>query len=261
MPDKTIQIEKLLTDLRNNYLAELPARFDDLDNLILDFGKSSDRVENYENLYRNVHSIKGSAGTHNLHIFSTVCHEFEDSLSEFETNLSGIDSDVIESWLKYVDLLKDAHAINTNKDNDYSNIEIKLENLRASFSDDVQHRCLLVAPSKLQKQICESILSDNNTAISIASDGYEALGRLLSTKYDFIITNHEISMLNGIALIAAIRISNTKNKDIQAVLMTSNETLTLNRHTDPDYILVKNNKLAENISTVVDEIIEYLKPN
>ena len=261
MSSKTIQIEKLLIDLRNNYLADLPARFEEIDNLILGFDKSSDRTEDYENLYRNVHSIKGSSGTHNLHIFSTICHEFEDSLSEHEKNITTISSTDIQSWLKYVDLLKEAHAINANLDNDYSTIELELETLRTASNDNIAYRCLLVSPTKLQKQICESILTDNNTALSVASNGYEALGRLLTTQYDFLIANHEISMLNGLALVAAARLSGNRNKDIQAVLMTSNETLSLNRQTDPDYILIKNNQLAENLSTVVDEMIEHLSAN
>ena len=261
MPSKSSHIENLLSDLRNTYLAELPSRLDQLDNIILEFGKLENREDCFQNLYRNVHSIKGSAGTHALHILSTICHDFEDRLSLHEIDLSSIKKNEVDSWLKYVDLLRKAHAVLLNQDNDFPSIEHELEELRKSNGKSAIYRCLLVSPTKLQKQICDSILANNNTTIAIATDGYEALGRLLATKYDFLVTNHEISMLNGLALIAATRVGSYSNKDIQAVLLTSNETLTLNRRTDPDYIVVKNSQLAENLSIVVNEIIEHLSYN
>jgi len=259
MTDNAIQIEKLLVDLRNNYITEFPTRLNELDNIILGFETSINKGESYGDLFRHIHSIKGSSATHGLHIFSTICHEFEDTISIYESNLSKVKSDDLESWLKYVDLLKKAHSIIADRGNVFSSIEQELEKLRSTNSKNkLLYRCLLVSPTKLQKQICESVLLESKTSISVANDGYEALGRLLTTKYDFLISNHEISMLNGVALVSAIRTSNNQNKDIQSVLMTSNKTLTLNRYTDPDYILFKDDQLAENLSTVVIEIIENL---
>lgn len=259
MADNAIQIEKLLTDLRNNYIAELPTRLNELDNIILGFATSVNKGEDYGNLFRHIHSIKGSSGTHGLHIFSSICHEFEDTISIYESNLSKVQNDDLENWLKYVDLLKKAHSFITHQGSEFSSIEQELKHLRPTNSKNkLLYRCLLVSPTKLQKQICESVLVESNTSLSTANDGYEALGRLLTAKYDFLISNHEISMLNGVALIFAVRTTNNQNKDIQSVLMTSNKTLTLNRHTDPDYILIKDDQLAENLSTVVREIIENL---
>lgn len=259
MPYKSSQIENLLNDLRNNYLAELPSRFDELDNLILGFDHTDKPAENYENLYRNVHSIKGSAGTHTLHIISTICHDFEDQLSLHQNNITELDRTEIDCWLRYVDLLRKAHALFLNENADLPSIEHELQSLRTSNNQKITYRCLLVAPTKLQRQICESVLAENNTSLAVAGDGYEALGRLLASNYDFLITNHEISMLNGLALIAATRMGSHSNRDIQSVLLTSNDNLTLNRRIDPDYILIKNSQLTENLVTVVDEILQYIK--
>ena len=261
MSGKTNQIEKLLSDLRNNYLAELPARLDELDNLIVSFRSADNKADVFESLYRDVHSIKGSAGTHTLHILTTICHDFEDQLNIHEKNLSEVSKTDIDIWLKYIDLLRNAHTALINQETSFPTIESELEKLRKSNDNKITYRCLLVGPTKLQKQICETIFSKNNTSLSVANDGYEALGRLLASKYDFLITNHETSLLNGIALIAATRIGSISNRNIQAVLLTSNETLTLNRHTDPDYILIKNSSLTDNLSIVVNEIIEHLNSN
>ena len=259
MVAKSIHIEKLLNELRENYLAELPSRFDQLDNLILGLNKSPTLTDDYMTLYRHVHSIKGSSGTHNLHIFSKVCHEFEDNLSTLQNNITDL-QDNIDTWLKFVDLLRKTYASIQSNQNDYSSIENELDIIRTKNSRSI-YRCLLVSPSKLQRQICESLFPTIKVSLDIVNDGYAALGNLLTTKFNFLITNHEISKLNGASLISAIRTNNSLNRDIPLVLLTSNEPKILNRKTDPDYIIKKNNHLAENLSIVINEIVEQLKSN
>lgn len=260
MVAKSVHIEKLLNELRQNYLAELPARFDQLDNLILGLNKSPTLADDYMTLYRHVHSIKGSSGTHNLHIFSKVCHEFEDNLTTLQNNITDLQNTNIDTWLQFVDLLRRAHAGIQSNQNDFSEIENELDVIRTKDSRSI-YRCLLVSPSKLQRQICESLFRNINVSLCIVNDGYDALGTLLTTKFNFLITNHEISMLNGTSLISAIRTNNSLNRDIPSVLLTSNEPKILNRKTDPDYIVKKNNHLAENLTIVINEIVEELKFN
>lgn len=101
MPSRKNHIENLLNEICNTYLAELPPRLDEIENIILDFTRLESLEESYQNLYRKVHSIKGSAGTHAFHILTTICHDFEDQLSQHENKLSGISKTEIDSWLKY----------------------------------------------------------------------------------------------------------------------------------------------------------------
>ena len=257
MAESSSQIERLLSDLRQNYLQELPARLDEIDQIILNIQAERDAIENFKTLYRHIHSIKGSAGTHNLHIISSICHNFEDHLSSQENVLGNIiNSGQTSIWLQYCDLLRQA-ALVISGDGDLSGIEERLNKLRINSEHKIL-TCLIVSPTKAQLQICKSIMCDFHTQIFTADNGYDALGRLLNKRYDFIITNHEINLLNGIALISAIRMSNNSNKDIHAVLMTTNDNITLNRYSDPDYIILKNNQLADNLSIVINEIVEKL---
>ena len=62
-------MQKMLRQLRATFLDELPERLDRLDNLLLDIEKLGAATgEEFNELYRGVHSIKGSGGTHGLHI-------------------------------------------------------------------------------------------------------------------------------------------------------------------------------------------------
>jgi len=67
--------QALLEGMRADFLAELPERCDSFDESILALEKSPDDREAFNELYRGVHSLKGSGGTHGLSIITTLCHQ------------------------------------------------------------------------------------------------------------------------------------------------------------------------------------------
>ena len=74
----------MLEDLRVGFITELPTRLEEMEQLMLDLENSSSFTEDYQDLYRHLHNIKGSAGTHGFHIISSICHVFEDKVVEIE---------------------------------------------------------------------------------------------------------------------------------------------------------------------------------
>ena len=57
---------------------------------------------------------------------------------------------------------------------------------------------------------------------------------------------------NGVALIGALKLSASKNRNIKTILITSNKNLakSQNRATDADYTVIKDAKLAQNLAGV-----------
>jgi CheY-like chemotaxis protein len=90
--------------------------------------------------------------------------------------------------------------------------------------------------------------------LSIAYDGYLALGRLLRENFDFLITTNETQGMNGIALIAAVRLSRTINKSIPSLVITSGQSIRTGRGIDPDFVIVRNTGFAENLTAVIHQI-------
>jgi chemotaxis protein histidine kinase CheA len=76
--------QALLASMREAFLDELPERCGHFDALILSLETSPDDREAFNELYRGVHSLKGSGGTHGLSIITTICHQLENLLSETE---------------------------------------------------------------------------------------------------------------------------------------------------------------------------------
>ena len=252
-------INKLLKELRENYIAELPERIDLMESHVLALSKGK-ALEDFQELYRQVHSHKGSAGTHGIHIISSICHQFENQLSKVDNNLEQISAKHIDNWLAYLDLLKETSEDIAAGVTDTTKAEDALSNLR-NTENKTNYSCLLVETKSSTLAIIESILKNNSFHVTVMSDGYQALGRLLTSKYDVLICGMEIAMLNGISLISSMKDSSSVNHHIPSILLTTSEFERTIRSTDPDYIIAKDTTLPLAFDKVCKEIINQLENN
>lgn len=211
--------EVLLAEMRSEFLNELPDRCDDFEELILELQKASDNRESFETLYRGVHSLKGSGGTHGLPLITTICHQLENLLSEGDA-VKVFDRAFVDAALALVDLLRHVEGAARQNPPDFSIIEARLEEQRAL---NLQHRLpvLLVESSRVMAGLCQKALEDLNLQLSLVDDGLTALERLLNEHFLLVIVARELKALNGIPLLAALRTSQGRNQEIPALLLTS----------------------------------------
>ena len=251
------EFTRMLAEMREAYLGELSQRFEEIESYILDAQKTDDFAELYESLYRAVHSIKGSAGTHGLHIISTVCHNLEDQLTEVSGDQSKVTEEGVKNWLAYLDLLEKARVKLVAGDEDFEEIELAITGIR-HVDPEIKYSALMIEPSAMYAQMCEQVFTKHGISIASASDGYEALGRLLSEPFDVLITSMQIPRLDGLALIGALRLSSSRNSKIKTIMMTSKKEHEYIRLTDPNYVVEKNNTLMDSLDRAVEEIVSSL---
>lgn len=246
------QAQQLLKQLRNDYIAELPGFCDELENLVLSLDNLPGK-ECFEELYRRTHSMKGSAGTHGLSVISSICHEFEEQLSKLG-NLAEVE---LDSLLVYIDLVRQAVAIAETGNEEFSKVEKRLQFIRDASLHNLSP-VLLVESSDYVRLLCRQALEHLPIELSMASDGLEALGQLLRSKYALVITAKEAKTLNGMALISAVQASESKNRHIWSILLTSSSNLKLGDCTRPDYVINRDAKFGENLARAVKEILRQL---
>jgi HPt (histidine-containing phosphotransfer) domain-containing protein len=250
------QAQKLLRQLRDDYLNDLAGSCDQIENLVLSLNLSF--KGNFEELYRRVHSIKGSAGTHGLMVISTLCHDFEELLNRLSEGGGQVEAETTGMALHFVDLIRQARSIAIADSSDFSEIEKELERLRQKRLRNL-YPALLVESSGSVKMLCQESLSGLPVQLTIEPDGYAALGQLLRSRFAFLITANEARTLNGQALISALRASDSINRDIKTILLTSRPALRDNTPFKPDYVVSRNTELAESLPRVVQEIIAGLQ--
>lgn len=239
--------QKMLLQLRNAFLEDAPEKLDLLENLLLDIENNGSSTEKFNELYRGIHSLKGSGGTHGLQIITTICHQLEDLLNTTDAGKS-FSPTIINASLKYIDLLRTSIEKFQFGNENFSDIEAQLDALRQQLAKKL-FTVLIVDNSKLSTQIFIQALAELPIRPVVMSDGLNALMRVLTEPFDLLITTNEIPVLNGVALIGALKLSRGKNTNIKSILITSNKEMEkhLNRATDSDYIIVKNAALAQNL--------------
>ncbi|MDH5181328.1 MAG: Hpt domain-containing protein [Gammaproteobacteria bacterium] len=261
MSDDSVDVQALLTNLARSYLAELPHRLDEIESVILASASAGQFPEQYANLYRMVHSLKGTAGTYGYHIITTICHNFEDSLSTVQGDYAQYQQKGNTYWLKYVDLLRTTLCALETEVTNFADIESELVRLTEFRSDNTTIIChgLIVTTSRLYENILSEVFAQTPVVFAYSRDGLEALGRLINEKFDFLVTDMEIPTLNGLALVNAFRMSNSHNKSLKTILLTSKMTSRLERFADPDKTIIKDNFFIDNIKTAVTEVLAELQ--
>lgn len=204
-------------------MQELPHRVAGLEELVLKLEHDESLIDVYQQLFREVHSLKGSGGTHGFPVITTICHQIEDLLKDANDTEAGFGRDRTDAILNYVDLLSQASVRYQSGDSNLEEIKASLHSLQHSALDG-HCRCLVVEGSATTLEIISLALADEKVEISHASNGLMALERLLQEKFDLLITSVAIGNLNGKALIAAMRLSDSANASTPAILLTSSET-------------------------------------
>jgi len=243
--------ERLLAQLREGYLLELPSRCGEIENLVLSFDRR-DRGEVFDEIFRHVHSIKGSAGTHGLHLIGGICHHFEDHLKIMDGQFDKIDRRFIDVCLAYLDCIRTAVSL-FEKGGETLPLENELEQLRQRFLKN-NLAGLLVSSSSYITMLCQQTMGDLPVKLTTVEDGFVALERLLQQKYDFIITDKELKYLNGVALTLAIRASDAMNRDTHIIMLTSKMSVDFPADLQPNQILPKNTDLSHALVDAVGAI-------
>ena len=114
---------KLLAGMRDDFVAELPDRCNLLEQCVLALDRGI--ADDFEDLLRHIHSLKGSGGTFGLPMVTGICHQFESFVSAAYGQFNPV---AVSHALSYVDLLRrvadapkrdDAFAFAINRDLDH----------------------------------------------------------------------------------------------------------------------------------------------
>jgi len=211
-----VSVTDLLAQLHQGFLDDLPARIDKIEAEIM----SSHDADTYDELFRMVHSLKGSAGTYNFYEISNIAHGMEDVMMALMQKQQFSASSTVQILLKFIDLLRSTTESFIDSKSAPLDLEERLAKLRQQvFAEKL--KILVVEPSKLYASLIGHSLEKLSIDFTFVSDGFQALENLLINQYDLVISALETPRLNGDALAAALRLVRNSNKDIEVILVTS----------------------------------------
>ncbi len=250
------QVQALLQQLKQNYIIEMPDRLDKLEHIVLQLELEGYSQDLFHELYRQVHSLKGSGGTYGIHVLTSICHPFEDFLSSLGENVDLAKIGFANIALAYLDILRDvAQRINKKPDAVFD-VDQMLEGLRQRSFEPKFH-ALLVENSSTVVKLISRILHQYHFQVAVQDDGYLALGRMLGERFDILITAQEVKHLNGTALIAALKLAQLGHAPSKTILLTANVIPPTATH-GPDFTLNKNDQLSLRLHALLRSIVEEL---
>ncbi|MDT8992478.1 Hpt domain-containing protein [Curvibacter sp. APW13] len=206
----------LMAELLAEFLDELPARCHELEESILALESGQEGA--FDELYRQVHSLKGTGGGVGLPVITTICHQFESFLSEVRVCF---DHKATNTALAYVDLLRRTIGADGRTDAAVAATEQALEAMRLLRLSG-RTSVLIAEPSQTLRRVYQDELAGPQTKLHLIGNGMQALERLLHEPFDLLILSRELPALNGLAVVAALREARCSNSNIPVVLVSSN---------------------------------------
>ena len=209
-------LELLMAELQAEFLDELPTRCQELENAI--FSLESQRQGAFDELFRQVHSLKGTGGGVGIPVITTICHQLESFIGESKQSF---DRKAASTAFSYIDLIRKTMAAAGREPSGVLAIEQDLDQLRiASLSGRAS--ILVVEPSNSVRTVCQREFSNASTQVLALKSGVEALERMLHEPFDLLIISRELPDLNALAVVAALRESRCRNSAIPVVMVSSN---------------------------------------
>ncbi len=206
----------LLAEMQADFLDELPQRCDSLEASVM--GLEQGESGAFDELYRQVHSLKGTGGMFGVPVITTICHQFETFISAANQRL---DKKSASTALAYVDLLRTTIAPAGRDAKGVADIEAALEKMRL-LSLSGKASVLVVEPSETVRLLYRGAMNGKTTQVVMMERGLPALERMLHEPFDLLVISRELPDLNAVAVVAALRESRCRNSKLPVILVSSN---------------------------------------
>jgi HPt (histidine-containing phosphotransfer) domain-containing protein len=156
------EIDRELLAERNSYLREVKSDLQDVENLILDLSLAEGASERKQRLARQIHTIKGVAGSYGLDLLSAAAHRMEDLLaSENSPRLEN--NEFVDSLLAHNDQLAAIAKAYLVGDEPFLS-EMRREYRKKPQAGQAKlvkgfNRVMIVEPSRATLQLCIRVYS------------------------------------------------------------------------------------------------------
>ncbi len=251
----TRKTNSLQERFRKEFLEELPERMDHVERLILAIGKDNLPSSGFDELFRSIHSIKGSSSTFGLQAMAAVCHPFEEIIQQANEEKALTPQTFVPIALSYLDLLRqNLDAARTDNEN-YDQTERQLTALNQKVFRQ-RFSVAIVVGSRMLKDICRQAVAQLNARIVEFDDSLNALHRILNEPFHAMIIASEVYPVRGEALIAAINLSYRHGRGLQTILLSADKQKAgyVNREVDPDFIVLRDQHCMNRLYEVLQQI-------
>lgn len=236
---------QVLEQLQKEFLAQLPERLQEIEERIRGLDVEALSPDDLAAIYRDMHNLKGVAGTHNLKIISRISHHIEDHLTNagkehFPSAL------LVDMLLPYLALIREAMELAGKGSINFDPVETALEKLNKQTRQRLVQKpleILVVEPTTIVLKILESQKYSTPVHFHYRVDGLAALELLSLRPFDLLIIGQELLFYTGYSVLSALKNSENINKDLTSILVTSDEGFDSVHSPVADQVIIRNGRL------------------
>lgn len=209
-----------LSEFREEFFDHAQEEIGAIVDLLLAIENKQSFDEELREVFRKVHSLKGSSGSYEFYLFARICHVFEDYIS-LKDNTSDL-SNFISKSLKATDLMMECLESYSGEDFD-SESQVLIKKLQETFNyrEQEKKRVLLIDASNSMNKIVQRSAEKYGFDLKHVRDGAAAFNLLFFEHYDLIITSVNLKVLDGISLIKGLKVMETANSNTPVLLISS----------------------------------------
>lgn len=216
-------IEATMARLRKDFIDSTRDKLDDIE-VILDLIYRDQPAidQSYVTMLREIHSIKGSAGTFGFPSITTITHRLEDYLSD----VAMPSREQVLDTQKFVDQIR--VIVEEEQEPSESALSVIVDNLpvhrQRNFSTQDQRNItvLLVMPKSLQRRVLGEELRSLGFDVSFVDDPLQAITLTMSIKPDVVISSFELGQINGAEFASIMQVVG-KTASIPFLLVTAHK--------------------------------------
>lgn len=245
-------LEKALSRLKQDFIEGSLEKLDDIDEIIDNiYNDRGNRGDQFFQMQRDVHSIKGSAGTHGMHVLTLVAHRLEDYLEAVER----LNKEEWRAVQLYIDEMR--HLVDLGVDPSETEGQEILERLphaqqkSQEFSEQKRKKVtiLVVMPAGVQRKVIGTELAACGFDLSFTDRPVEAIRLVMDLQPDAVISNHEFRKMTGVELAHVLRQIKVTSKTPFALLTSTKQ--------DPKK-LPTDTHIIRKSSSFVSDLTDYL---
>lgn len=246
-------LEAALLRLKDDFIATSLDKLDHVDQIIDAFYQGQNGTEDqYFQLQRDIHSIKGSAGTHGLSTLTLVAHRLEDYLESSSSASANKWQDIqafCDEMRKLVELGAEPDA--TVREETLKRLPSIVDDKTTAISEQKKRHVtiLLVMPQGVQRKVIAKELTDCGFDLSYATRPLEAVSLVMNINPDAVLSNQEFPHMTGLELAHVLKAIEA-TRETPFALLTSSDI--------PKDTLPQETQLIKKGGNFMSELTDYL---
>ena len=248
-----IDFQEALAQLRQEFIDSSAERLDQID-LLIDrmYNDKGDRNADFVEFQRDIHSMKGSAGTYGFDSVTLIAHRLEDFIEAVPDLSNGQLLDV----QVYVDRIREILESGQNASKErLDDILVTLPTIGPAPTITQELKTVsvfLIMPKGVQRKLITQELVSCGFELAFSNRPLEAFSLIVSLKPDLIVSSMEFDELSGLELAWSLRAVKA-GRQTPIVLLTSHDTAKIKPDNIPEdtQVIHKGLEFAGELATLL----------